>query len=151
MLSQTVEYALRAIVYLANEIPRPQTVEQIADRTLVPPAYLSKVLQNLGRGGIVSSQRGVKGGFQLLIPPDKLTVLQVVNSVDPLQRIKECPLGLSTHGSNLCPLHRRLDDALAELERAFTGTTIAEILSEPGRSVPLCESPEKKLHSLKTR
>lgn len=49
MLSQTVEYALRAVVHLASESPSCQTTEQIAERTLVPKAYLSKVLQGLIR------------------------------------------------------------------------------------------------------
>ena len=53
MLSQTVEYALRAAVYLANQAPAPRTTEQIADVTKVPQAYLSKVMQSLARSGIV--------------------------------------------------------------------------------------------------
>ena len=46
MLSQTVEYALRAMVYLADQSPSPRTTEQIATATKVPAAYLSKVLQS---------------------------------------------------------------------------------------------------------
>ena len=46
-------------------------------------------------------------------PPGELTILEVVNAVEPIGRIKTCPLGLSSHGVNLCPLHRRLDAALA--------------------------------------
>jgi DNA-binding IscR family transcriptional regulator len=73
--------------------------------------------------------------------PDELTVLEVVNAVDPICRIKTCPLGLASHGERLCPLHRRLDDALAGVEEAFRRTTLAEVLSEPGESVPLCDFP----------
>ena len=58
MLSQTVEYALRAATFLATSADEPRTVEQIADATRVPMAYLAKVMQALVRGGIVSSQRG---------------------------------------------------------------------------------------------
>ena len=47
MFSQTVEYALRAIVHLADQAPNPCTTEQIAKATKVPQAYLSKVLQSL--------------------------------------------------------------------------------------------------------
>ena len=63
MFSQTVEYALRAVAYLAYEAPAPRTTEQVAEATRVPPAYLSKVLQALSRGGVVRSQRGVGGGM----------------------------------------------------------------------------------------
>jgi len=141
MLSQTVEYALRAMVVLADQAPTPQTNEQIAQTTLVPSAYLSKVLQSLGRAGILRAQRGLHGGFSLTRPAEEITLLEVVNSVAPIQRIHECPLGLPTHGAMLCPLHRRLDKALEMVEEAFGDTTLAEILSERDGSIPLCEVP----------
>jgi Rrf2 family protein len=141
MLSQTVEYALRAVVFLASQSPRAQTTEKIAKATRVPPAYLSKVLQELNRAGLVVSQRGVGGGMSLAKTPDKLTILEVVNAVDPIGRIKECPLGLASHGVRLCPLHKRLDSALAMVENAFRKTTLAEVLAEPTTSVPLCDFP----------
>ncbi len=90
MLSQTVEYALRAVVYLAGQGGEPQTNEQISTATKVPSAYLSKVLQSLGRAGVLQAQRGVRGGFSLLRAPAKLTILEVVNAVDPIQRIRTC-------------------------------------------------------------
>jgi Rrf2 family transcriptional regulator, nitric oxide-sensitive transcriptional repressor len=139
MLSQTVEYALRAAVYLADQAPHARTTEQIADVTRVPQAYLSKVMQGLARGGVVTSLRGIHGGFLLVKRPDELTILEVVNAVDPIQRIRTCPLGLSSHGIKLCPLHQRLDQALASVEQAFGSTTLAEVLAEPTTSIPLCE------------
>jgi Rrf2 family protein len=111
----------------------------VAEATRVPPAYLSKVLQALSRGGIVKSQRGVGGGISLARPPEDLTILEVVNAVEPIQRIRSCPLGLKSHGVRLCPLHRRIDDAMATVEAAFGQTTLAEILAEPTHSPPLCE------------
>ena len=144
VFSQTVEYALRAVCYLASQAPKACTTEDVARATKVPRAYLSKVLQSLGRGGLVHSQRGMGGGMTLTKEPKHLTILEVVNAVEPIQRIKTCPLGLSSHGIRLCPLHRRLDNALAMVEKAFGGTTLAEVLSEPSRSVPLCEFPQAK-------
>lgn len=144
MLSQTVEYALRAVVHLADQLPEARTTEQIAEVTRVPKAYLSKVLQALSRAGVVRSQRGLGGGIALARSPQDLTILEVVNAVEPLQRIRTCPLGLSAHGVHLCPLHKRLDDALAMVERAFGSTTLAEVLAEPTRSTPLCNIPGGK-------
>src|SRR6185312_12271399 len=118
MISQTAEYALRAIVYLAGQ-GEPQTTQQIATTTRVPAGYLSKVLQSLARSGLVHSQRGLHGGFTLTKSPKQLTVWEVIDAVDPIQRIKSCPLGLRSHGVNLCPMHKRLDDALAQMEKAF--------------------------------
>lgn len=141
MLSQTVEYALRAATYLATVPGQSRTVDQIALATHVPVAYLSKVLQQLVRTKIVASRRGAGGGFTLACPAHKLKILQVVQAVDPIKRITTCPLALAAHGKRLCPLHRRLDDALAEMERAFAATTLAELLAEPSKSVPLCNFP----------
>lgn len=141
MLSHTVEYALRAATFMATAPGVAHTVDRIAKATHVPVAYLAKVMQQLVRGGIVVSRRGVGGGFTLAKAPEKLRILEVVQAVDPIRRITTCPLGLAAHGRHLCPLHRRLDDALAAMEKAFAATTLAEVLAEPGRSRPLCDFP----------
>jgi Rrf2 family nitric oxide-sensitive transcriptional repressor len=141
MFSQTVEYALRAVVYLAQQTPEARTTEQIATATKVPQAYLAKVLQELGQAGLVRSQRGVGGGISLRKSPAEINLLEVVNAVDPIKRIQKCPLGLAAHGVTLCPLHQRLDGALAMVEKAFRETTLAEVLAEPSPSVPLCDFP----------
>jgi Rrf2 family protein len=144
MFSQTVEYALRAVVHLADQSPNPRTTDQISEATRVPKAYLSKVLQGLSRAGVVHSQRGIGGGMTLVKAPGELTMLEVINAVEPIQRIRTCPLGLEAHGVRLCPLHRRLDDALATVEEAFGRTTLAEVLAEPSESTPLCEFPARR-------
>lgn len=141
MFSQTVEYALRAVVHLAYEAPAARTTAQIADATQVPRDYLAKILQGLAKKGIVTTQRGVGGGVALAKERAELTILDVVNAVEPIGRYATCPLGLKTHGVRLCPLHRRLDDAMAQVEAAFRNTTLAEVLAEPSESVPLCEGP----------
>ena len=141
MLSQTVEYALRAVVLPRRPAPEPRTTDQVAGATRVPKAYLSKILQGLVRGGIVHSQRGLGGGMVLARPAAEVTILDVVNAVDPIKRIRTCPLGIDAHGMRLCPLHRRLDEAMATVEGAFGSTTLAEILAEPSASTPLCEIP----------
>ena len=141
MFSQTVEYALRATVHLAMNNDQPQKTNQIADATQVPTAYLAKVLRELNRHGLVRSQRGLGGGISLAKSPQEMTVLEIVNAVDPVTRIKTCPLQLSSHGVQLCALHRRMDNALAMVESAFAETTLAEILNESTERLPLCEVP----------
>jgi len=138
MISQTAEYALRAIVYLADQ-DEPKTNAQIADVTEVPVGYLAKVMQSLSRARFVTAQRGLRGGFRLAFEPDDLTVLEVVNIVDPIRRFHECPLGL--HGIKLCPLHRSLDDAAKAVEATFGDTTIADLIRVPRHRKPLCRFP----------
>lgn len=130
MISQTAEYALRAIVFLA-EHGEPQTIQQIAQVTKVPAGYLSKVMQNLARHGLVSSQRGIGGGFALTRSAAELTVYEIVQAVDPVARITHCPLHRPEHENHLCALHRRLDDAAAQVERCFRETRVADLLTTP--------------------
>lgn len=140
MISQTTEYALRAVIWLARKPDEQQGTKKISDAIQVPRGYLSKVLQKLTRAGLVTSSPGRSGGFRLARDPADIRVLEVVNAVDPIQRIQTCPLGLESHGSNLCALHRRLDDDLARTENAFASTTIIELLADKSGAPPLCES-----------
>src|SRR3954470_11607335 len=113
MFSQTAEYALRVIVFLGTLRGAPATTKQIAAATRVPEGYLAKILQSLGRAGLVQSQRGLHGGSVLARDPAEVTIYDVVTASSPLPRIRTCPLGLPSHGTKLCAVHRRLDDALA--------------------------------------
>ncbi len=139
MISQTVEYALRAIVTIAQNGGQPCTAQQISKITQVPAPYLSKLMQGLVRAGIASSQRGLHGGFVLTKEPGELTIWDVVDAVEPFQRIHKCPLNIKSHGSTLCPLHRRLDTAMALVEEQFRSATIADLLNELGAVTPLCQ------------
>lgn len=140
MFSQTVEYALRAMVVLAAKPRQPLTTHSIAADSRVPPDYLIKVLQSLARGGLVTSQRGKYGGHSLTRPPREINILEIVNAVDPIRRIRTCPLDL--HGEKLCPLHRKMDDALAATEQAFGSTNLVQLLAGPVSQRPLCVEEE---------
>jgi Rrf2 family transcriptional regulator, nitric oxide-sensitive transcriptional repressor len=141
MISQTAEYALRAIVFLADHPAEAQTAEAIAKDTKVPVGYLAKIMQGLARSGLVTSQRGLYGGFTINRPIKELTIYDVIQAVDPIRRITECPLGLEGHGTALCPLHRGLDNAMAAVEMAFKKLTIYQVLNQPQTNRPLCNFP----------
>lgn len=140
MINQTAEYALRAAVWLASRPDQTWSTAQLAAATRVPAGYLSKTLQMLARGGVVESSPGRAGGFRLTRPPERISVLEVINAVEPVQRIKSCPLGLKSHRKQLCALHRRLDAVAEAMETAFAQTTLAEIVADPSPVLPLCES-----------
>lgn len=140
MISQTVEYALRAIVTIAQREGRSCTTKEISAITQVPAPYLSKLMQRLVRGGLVTSQRGLHGGFLLTKDPRELTIWELVDVVEPFKRIRSCPLGIQSHSGTLCPLHRGLDTAMATVEEMFRKMTVAALLSQPGSVSPLCEA-----------
>lgn len=129
MFSQTVEYALRAMVQLAAEAPEASTTQAIADSTRVPSAYLAKVLQSLRRAGLISSRRGVGGGVRLARPPKKINLLEVINAVEPLNRTIETPKGKA--GNSLAPLNDKLNAMLGQLQKSAASTSLADVTRRP--------------------
>lgn len=129
MISQSVEYALRAMSHLASLRGVAATCEVISRATRVPKDYLSKIMRDLVRADLVRSFRGPNGGFILSRDPGAISVLDVVNAVDPIRRIERCPIDNPLH-INLCPLHRCVDDALAHVEEAFRRTTLGKVIDE---------------------
>src|SRR5262249_53680986 len=153
MFSQTTEYALRAVVYLAAQGGEPRTLRQIARATRVPADYLSKVLQGLRRDRLVHSQRGVGGGLTLGVPPPGPSVSAAVQAVplaaaeragEPTRRTRTGPRGRKAHITR-GPLPRPLDEARDMVESALRRPSTAELLAEPARErgvpIPLCPWP----------
>lgn len=138
MLSKTAEYALRTVACLAAEPEASHSADDLAERTKVPRRYLHKVLQDLVKADLVGSRSGPGGGYKLASEAGAITILDVVNAVAPLERIRHCPLGLPSH-TRLCPLHQELDRAYAATEAAFARVTIGELLLSADDIVPLCD------------
>ena len=138
MLSTTAEYALRIMIHLAESNGDQLTSETIAEATKVPADYTVKVLQWLGRARMVQGQRGRRGGFRLDCDPRKTTLLDVVNVIDPLERITACPLGREVHKSMLCPLHSRLDEVIALLQDTLGEMTLQSVI-DGTRGPALCQ------------
>ncbi len=141
MLSKTAEYALRAVACLASNATESASASVMAAKTKAPRRYLHRVLQDLVSAGIVESRPGPGGGYELARDLDSITILDVVNAVDPLQRIKRCPLGLESH-TELCPLHAELDRAYAATEAAFRNVTMRDLINSTSAITPLCETKE---------
>jgi len=124
MISLTAEHALRAVVYLASHPGNCCTVDCIAKHSGIPAGSLAKVLQQLSRSGLVSSQRGPNGGFVLTRSPQALTFMDVIIAADG-QRPSGRQLAVPRDA-----LGRRLDDTRAQVEATYRATTIAQFLRE---------------------
>lgn len=138
MLSKTTEYALRALTLLATPPARAMSCDLLASRTKVPRSYLHRVLQELVAAGLVRSRPGPRGGYELACPAAQVSILDVVNATGPIERILHCPLDLPSH-TELCPLHRALDDAYAQVEEAFRKVTLQQLVGSADPIVPLCD------------
>jgi Rrf2 family protein len=138
LISKTAEYALRAVVCLARPPLKPVAADELAGRTKVPRSYLQRVMQDLAAAGLVRSRPGPGGGYELAAPAAEVSILDVVNAVSPIERIRRCPLGLNSH-VELCPLHKELDAAYAATETAFRGVTLQSLIESTSPIIPLCE------------
>ncbi len=137
MLSQTCEYALRAVACLAQRPGEFVTASDLADATSVPSDYLSKVLQQLAGARVVQGRRGVGGGYRLARDPDDISLYDIIDAMGVIQRLRSCP----THGDEskaLCPLHSTVDAAIQAAEDVFRAKTLASILSDEQLQGPLC-------------
>ncbi len=138
MLSKTAEYALRAVVFMGGRPGQLASADILSEKTQVPRRYLHRVLQDLVAADLVTSRSGPGGGYEIARAPNKITILDVINAVAPIERINTCPLGLKSH-TKLCPLHKELDKAYAATEAAFKRVTIKKLLQSTNPVVPLCE------------
>ncbi len=140
MLPKTAEYALRAVFCMGERLGQPTSADVMAEKTKVPRRYLHRVLQDLVTAGLVRSRSGPGGGYELDCDLEQVTILDVVNAVAPVERIRECPLGLVSH-TELCPLHAELDRAYAATEVAFSKVKIKQLIDSTPSTPSLCIVP----------
>ena len=129
MLNQTVEYALRAVIYVARDPSASFRAVDVATEINAPRNYVAKILSQLARVGILESVRGPTGGFRLAAPPATVRLADVVAAFRrSVQR--RCLLGHGVCGSNpSCSAHRRWAPIAQTLDGFFADTTIADLLA----------------------
>jgi len=130
MLSSTSDYALRAILVLAQATDkRPMRADQIARATGSPANYLAKTLNALAKTGLVSSTRGPFGGFVLAVPAAELTLARIVDCFDEPRPQTRCLLGnASCDPRHPCTAHNRWTAIKNARRAALADTTIADLL-----------------------
>jgi Rrf2 family transcriptional regulator, iron-sulfur cluster assembly transcription factor len=133
MLSQTAEYAFRAVLHIAEaeDTHGRMPVARIARELGVPQNYLSKILHTLARQGVLDSSRGPGGGFGLAIRAEELTLARVVNPFDRLGERQQCLLGRERcSDASPCRAHDQWKTIAAQVRDFFTGTTVAALLDQ---------------------
>lgn len=137
MISKTEEYALRAAVHLAQHAEAgPCRAQDIAEESDIPANYLSKILHQLARAGIVVSERGRYGGFRLARPPSELSLADVIEPFGSLTERGRCLLGrLECSDANPCGAHEHWKRVKAATLAFFADTTLAEVIG-PGNADP---------------
>ena len=130
MLSVTGEYALRAMVYLAkNATGSPVPGPRIAEAAGVPRRYLSAILADLVRCGLLEGTRGKSGGFQFTRPIRTISLSQIVSPFEPASASrKTCPFSDRLCSDNdPCSAHERWKEVNAALRRFLEETTLEDV------------------------
>jgi Rrf2 family protein len=130
MLSQTVEYALRATIYIARDPSRAWRVNEVADEIDAPRNYLAKILGQLARAGILESTRGPAGGFRLATRARTLALSEIVAVFEESEQHR-CLLGKGLCGQNPgCTAHAAWAPIAKSMDGFFSHTTLDDLLPQ---------------------
>jgi len=127
--SRSAEYAIRAFVHLA-QIPEGKyaMVKNIAAQEGVPAHFLAKILQQLARRGLLRSNKGPTGGFQLRRKPSEITLLDIVEAMDGVEDYEKCASGLSECNDQMpCGMHDSWVALRSRIMDYLKHTSIADI------------------------
>ncbi|MSR63114.1 MAG: Rrf2 family transcriptional regulator [Planctomycetes bacterium] len=129
-INRSSEYAIRALTYLAQRSGgRFCLAHEMAAEIGIPAPFLGKVLQPLVTRGILQSQRGRNGGFRLALPPEKVSLYEIVDSQERLGSARLCFLGQADcTDERACPLHDFWKGASSAFLERLSGTTLSDLL-----------------------
>jgi Rrf2 family transcriptional regulator, iron-sulfur cluster assembly transcription factor len=132
VLSNTAQYALRAMLYLGERAGAgPIRVDEIADDLGVPRNYLSKILHTLAKEKVLFSLRGPRGGFELARPTASVTLYEVVEPFHDIEARRTCLLGRKECSDiNPCVIHEQWKGVATEVARFFRDTTLADVVED---------------------
>ncbi len=136
MISLTGEYALRAMIYLAQHREEwPICGPRIAKEAGIPRKYLSAILADLVRAGLLDGIRGKSGGFRLTRPAKEIRLTEVVRPFEPvIFHRRRCPFGnVTCSDEEPCGAHERWKGVKAALERFLTETTLQKVAIKRGK------------------
>jgi Rrf2 family transcriptional regulator, iron-sulfur cluster assembly transcription factor len=137
MLSATCKYGIRAVIFIASR-PDPKIntgLKQISEELRIPRPYLAKILQTLSRKKILHSSKGPHGGFYLLVPAAKLTLMDIIEAIDGGDFFDSCYVtgekcSFDQPDKGVCILHDELRKEKDNLAKFFSSKTIGELVSQ---------------------
>jgi Rrf2 family protein len=129
-IPRKIEYALRAMIHLADNPDSVARGTEIARDEHIPKYYLEKVIRDLMRGGLVHARRGPGGGYQLARPPETISFRDVIEAVEGPIALNLCVEGGAQCSLQpTCRMFRVWEEGQRSLLDIFSHTTILEIAS----------------------
>lgn len=127
MLSKTCEYALRAMIYVAQQSRNGQMVniKEISKNIGSPELFIGKILQGLSKQGFLQSSKGRYGGFYISEKDAKRSLADIVIAVDGDKVFRGCGVGLEYCSEKKpCPVHNSYKKVRAELYDIYKKATL---------------------------
>ena len=127
--SRTASYAISALVYLAGQPDGKRSgAQEISSRQGIPISFLEKILQTLRRRGMLRAARGTHGGYEFAVPPQQISLLQVLETFGEAVGPQQCLLSMQgcCH-TEPCLLHHLWADLRREFLNRLAGTTVADL------------------------
>jgi len=133
-ITRATEYAVRCVLHLTLEPPeRVVPRREIAAAREIPEQFLGKIAQQLARSGIIRIFQGSRGGYQLAIPADKLTLLAVVEAAEGALTLNTCVMhSRACSRTCICAVHRVWAEARRQLRATLGAVTFAELAAQEG-------------------
>lgn len=125
-ISRHAQQAIRTVLDLADH-PKARSAD-VARRQGIPAAYMAKIVQDLGRAGIVRTYRGSRGGVQLARPASGLTMLDVIEAAEGPLAINLCVVHGDCPCVQPCPVRGALARLHATVERDLRAVSISDLL-----------------------
>jgi len=132
-LSEAASLAFHGLALVAEASPDRINVKETAKRLNASEAHLAKVFQALNRAGILSSQRGPKGGFILSRSPQDISFLDVYEIVESPVGLGSCPLGYSRCGFHTCLFEQKLNHISREIFEVFKDIRLSQFTKTGAR------------------
>ncbi len=135
-ISRKAEYALRALLLLANDPPeKVHQIQDLSERGNIPVKFLEQILLTLRNEGLLSSKRGVGGGYSLRKRPSEMVVLDIIETLDGPIAPLPCALERSVEACGCpdlihCSLRPLMRQARTLLRDLFGSKTIQDLLDE---------------------
>ncbi len=133
MISNTCKYAIRAVIYLAVKSKKDEKIgiKKISEELDLPGPFLGKIMQTLAKNKILHSIKGPHGGFSLALNPHKISLYDIVETIDGTDVFNECLIGVKICENNpaheeLCPFYERSHEVRRQLIKVFREQTIGD-------------------------
>lgn len=140
-ITVSVEYGIHCLLWFVDNPDRSLSSRELAELQGISPSFLAKILPRLEKAGIVNSNEGIRGGYRLALPAEKITFLSIIDAIEGYKPLFEChevrqrcavfekdnPPDWAV--SDVCSIHKVILQAEKAMRDIFANQTLADVAS----------------------